>query len=796
MDYVKNLVNLVCGEGGQVDMFIGDALRAQDIDNRVRGGQLGDIRVVGPRYSQTAEGNGTSLVKTDSTAINNNPLYAPNMVDALNTPFDHIERILLQDFSKSDRASRNERLMDIDGENYFKSLFSFAWSDGYVTGLPGDSVASISMSDSGYPVSEGFVAPDYSAVNGKFASCALAVDSFTYTPFVDYSLVGEGGDARIGVHSDGFLSDFNSVKYERGFMGRRGRGQGDGEQADRNRHPVTSTLFELGNLKRDLEEAKTSFRAAVAATDGKTGIYTFCEHLATLFAKLSNIRMSHVIYGFKHPHHEWEGVLALDIWYQMLHRAVDMRYPFDEGFMSMNPMTSHDVVLDGHGVECVEFGGVQYPLSGQPPPGRAWGDVDPETGHAVKDSTGHVLLWNESLWERYDENSRETAKRRGECVTPRGFLAKLCQLLADGVPEEDVCSVGQDGDFPWFSQRGMVYSDSGKSIFSKHVNLHLGRAYEAMSAEQYGDLMGLSPVDGNWVKPAFETLEPAERALVKAKMVRAGCRALQDAFWVLVEERQTTVYNSKSSRAEEFQCQNADGYSQAQCAVAVERVFSRLYKYLQFKSTTGEVVQRHINIDSGYKYLSPDSIRKSQNPESTKPGNGVYWDDGDEGPKYLRYLAKLDSCRDAPFLNPHERAVLGKFVDILMRTAVPWLAWNWDLCPLCQTGDVNPQQDAQGEMREASTRAVAQGGLPGQSGTFTVTFGFRELVDGAIESTERSVDVPTNAHLPRFHIHQEVGIPGTDRKLVFRYWRLDSGNLTSSLTVVSPLHFTAVYDEI
>ena len=31
---------------------------------------------------------------------------------------------------------------------------------------------------------------------------------------------------------------------------------------------------------------------------------------------------------------------------------------------------------------------------------------------------------------------------------------------------------------------------------------------------------------------------------------------------------------------------------------------------------------------------------------------------------------------------------------------------------------------------------------------------------------------------------------------MFRYWKLESGNLTSSLTVMSPLVFVAVYDEI
>ena len=45
------------------------------------------------------------------------------MIDRLNTPFDHLERILLQDFSGSG-------LMDIDGENYFRKLFRFGIKPG------------------------------------------------------------------------------------------------------------------------------------------------------------------------------------------------------------------------------------------------------------------------------------------------------------------------------------------------------------------------------------------------------------------------------------------------------------------------------------------------------------------------------------------------------------------------------------------------------------------------------------------------------------------------------------------
>ena len=47
----------------------------------------------------------------------NDPLYASNMIDRMNTPFDHVERILLQDFSET---------MDISGDNnYYRNLVKF-----------------------------------------------------------------------------------------------------------------------------------------------------------------------------------------------------------------------------------------------------------------------------------------------------------------------------------------------------------------------------------------------------------------------------------------------------------------------------------------------------------------------------------------------------------------------------------------------------------------------------------------------------------------------------------------------
>lgn len=71
------------------------------------------------------------------------------------------------------------------------------------------------------------------------------------------------------------------------------------------------------------------------------------------------------------------------------------------------------------------------------------------------------------------------------------------------------------------------------------------------------------------------------------------------------------MFNSKSKSIEEFSPANASKYPQSQCAIAIERIFSGIYKYLQLKSTTSETFQRHINIDSGYKYLTTDSLKAS-----------------------------------------------------------------------------------------------------------------------------------------------------------------------------------------
>lgn len=75
-------------------------------------------------------------------------------------------------------------------------------------------------------------------------------------------------------------------------------------------------------------------------------------------------------------------------------------------------------------------------------------------------------------------------------------------------------------------------------------------------------------------------------------------------------------------------------------------------------------------------------------------------------------------------------------------------------------------------------------------GEFTITFKYMD--DNGIPRTHTQ-KVPQNRHLPRFHIHNSY--TSGDSTFTFRHWLLTSGNLTSSLTVLSNLTFVAVYDE-
>lgn len=431
-------------------------------------------------------------------------------------------------------------------------------------------------------------------------------------------------------------------------------------------------MYKLRDLVADLEEAKTGFRQEIANQNRKTYIYTFCEHIATLFAKLSNIRMSHEIYGFKHPHRQWEGILALDIWYQLLYKNIDAQYQFDDKFIDMNPM-ARCRILDGK----VEWKGELKSRDDMENLGLEWIDDEGDSDHAY--------IWDNNLWENFNDNAKRISTSRQSCTTPRDVLKKIREIVDDIDGHDTAVALLNDitsgfsedsPDFTWFQQPGKVYSDQSKAVFSKYTNLHLGRAYEVMTPYEWHELTDNDVVDGQYVKPTWDVV-PHQK---KEVMMNHGFQALQDAIRVLKCNGVFNIYNSADGEIEEFDKNGPGKYSQGQCAIVIERVFSMLYKYLQFKSTTSETFQRHINIDSGYKYLDTETILGSDNEAS-----GVYFYGGDEV-KYLRYLDKLKGYKNFRGLTSDEKAVLSKFIDILTKNLTwDWRMENWNLCPLCQS---------------------------------------------------------------------------------------------------------------
>ena len=145
------------------------------------------------------------------------------MIDSFNTPFDHIDRIFLQDFSSN---------LFTESKNYFRDLFSVEFGEKSI-------VNRIEMSEDGI---------DYSSVNEQFESGKFFIDSFTYTPFIDYSTV----DSKVGIYSDEYLTKYNTGWYDvkSNFV-------------DFNRRNMTSNLYELRNLEKDLYDAKIAFRNAI-----------------------------------------------------------------------------------------------------------------------------------------------------------------------------------------------------------------------------------------------------------------------------------------------------------------------------------------------------------------------------------------------------------------------------------------------------------------------------------------------------------------------------------------------------
>lgn len=681
MNYIEELKKLVCS---QVDEFIIDVMRPEkDADYQTRRDELASVI---PTYGTQDDGS-TMLVKQyDSNGklvsdINNNPKFTMNMIEMMNTPFDHIDRILLQDFSSA-HVNDDEKL-DID--KYIYGLFNNSENDKRIKFSSDECYATdIGLCDS----TQSLI--DYSPVNGSsmFNDNKFIIDSFTYTPFIDYSTA----NSMIGVYSDEYLNKYNSGWFD----------DSKNMFADANRRDLTSNLYELRNLDEDVYNAKIAFRTAINLQDKKTYIYTLCEHLMTLFAKLSNIRMSHIIYGFKTPHAQWEGMLALDIWYQMLYRELDGKYlnsdMFNEDYLNVNPMSKLEVHESESGKYVIYNGNVVY--RGQ--------EIDDTNGmhYACLGSNtltwmcdgvddNHALIWDSAIYQAYNEHSSNINERRSEYVIPSKVLSKIYSLVYSNIDGDQIYD-SSSGDFKWFYQKGKVYSDSTKSLFTRYTNLHLGAAYQVMSAKEYHDLCGYTDVndpfaekvDGivtKYVKPHRSVHTQEQNLSFYRLMISHGVATIKDVFSVLRDECVFNIFNSNTNRVELFVPENAKFYSQAQCAIVIERIFSRLYKYLSFKSTTGEKFARHVNIDNGYKYLTTNSLLGNQNSKNA----GVYYDDRDtasEEPTYLSYLNKVktyvDSRRDVDFTSS-ELAILKNAINLLSSKQYSWKNTSWNLCPFC-----------------------------------------------------------------------------------------------------------------
>lgn len=120
------------------------------------------------------------------------------MIDLFNTPFDHIDRILLQDLS---------RIMFTDSDNYFRQVFSTIdfIQEGH------SEVNSIQMSQQYSPDGRSDILINYNHVNSVLKSGRFFIDSFTYTPFIDYCREYPG---KVGIYSDEFLNRYNSGWYD------------------------------------------------------------------------------------------------------------------------------------------------------------------------------------------------------------------------------------------------------------------------------------------------------------------------------------------------------------------------------------------------------------------------------------------------------------------------------------------------------------------------------------------------------------------------------------------------------
>lgn len=108
--------------------------------------------------------------------------------------------------------------------------------------------------------------------------------------------------------------------------------------------------------------------------------------------------MSYLVYGFRQPHTQWEGILALDIWYQLLYKAIDAEYPFKDEYIDRNPMSKLKVKYDDERPYVDYFGQKLYKDSLNPAEYIWYGSETDVGSDKVMDDDGYAYIWDKTVW--------------------------------------------------------------------------------------------------------------------------------------------------------------------------------------------------------------------------------------------------------------------------------------------------------------------------------------------------------------------------------------------------------------
>jgi hypothetical protein len=196
----------------------------------------------------------------------------------------------------------------------------------------------------------------------------------------------------------------------------------------------------------------------------------------------------------------------------LLYREIDAKYPFNDNYLNMNPMQRRkrcDSLPNPHVL--MDNDRKLYLLEDKT---CSWtkdaSDID-DGLEWMEDETSDefVYIWDSNLWAEYYNNSQKITDTRKKCTTPRGVLAKVYRIVKGLEYKWESYFRQRDGeDYKWFEQKGKIYTRDDKSLFTKYVNLHLGRAYDVMGGKEYFELTGkgYSEEDNTYTKPKFSDI--------------------------------------------------------------------------------------------------------------------------------------------------------------------------------------------------------------------------------------------------------------------------------------------------